>query len=64
MVWELPPLLKKYTPGSVAPKQYDSEDIDKMRKVNTDLRALEEELGFTKNKNKFVFNVKRRIKLT
>ena len=49
--------LKKYTPGSVAPKQYDSEDIDKMRKVNTDLRALERRIRFYKEEE-YLYNVK------
>lgn len=49
--------LKPYTPGSVAPKQYDSEDIAKMRAVNTDLRALERRIRFYKEQE-YLYNVK------
>jgi len=49
--------LKPYTPGSVAPKQYDSEDIAKMRAVNNDLRALERRIRFYKEEE-HLYNVK------
>ena len=49
--------LKPYTYGSVAPKQYDSEDIAKMRAVNNDLRALERDIRFYKQQEK-LYNVK------
>lgn len=40
--------LKKYTPGSVAPKQYEHVDIEKMRKVNDYLRAMERRIRYYK----------------
>jgi len=49
--------LKPYTQGSVAPKQYDSEDIAKMRQVNSDLRAIERDIRFYKQQEK-LYNVK------
>lgn len=49
--------LKPYTPGSAAPKQYDSVDIDRMRKINTDLRALERRIRFYKEQES-LYNVK------
>ena len=44
--------LKEYTPGSVAPKQYEHVDIERMRKINDDLRAMERKIKFYKTKEK------------
>ena len=44
--------LIKYTKGSVAPKEYTTEDVARMRQVNTDLRALEREIRHYKQQEK------------
>lgn len=49
--------LKEYKPNSYPPKQYDGEDIKKMRQVNDDLRALERQIKFYKQQEK-LYNVK------
>ena len=44
--------LKEYTKNSVPPKQYEHVDIEKMRKINDDLRAMERKIKFYKTKEK------------
>ena len=53
--------LKPYTPGSSAPKQYDSVDIDRMRKVNTDLRELERRIRFYKEQEQIALTQNNKI---
>lgn len=53
--------LKPYTPNSHAPKQYDSEDIDKMRKVNADLRALERRIRFYKEQEQIALTQNNKV---
>ena len=53
--------LKPYTPGSSAPKQYDSVDIDRMRKVNTDLRAIERRIRFYKEQEQIALTQNNRV---
>ena len=44
--------LINYTRGSVAPKEYENEDVERMRKVNTDLRTLERQIRHYKEQEK------------
>ena len=44
--------LKPYKPNSYPPKQYDGEDVRKMREVNSDLRGIERQIRFYKQEEK------------
>lgn len=53
--------LKPYTSGSSAPKQYDNVDIERMRKVNTDLRELERRIRFYKEQEQIALTQNNKI---